>query len=247
MTEESIESVRIEDNTQSERAPKAPLLAQLRAERNRWFTVCLGCFGVIALLVMFCWYAFAKAERNQEIIYVKLEPNGTWSVIDYQPDDGQLFFKTTIDASLERYVMARYKSNPATIESDWGEASAFMSPEMAEYFISPTGFDAWAKIEQLRKSKTKAEIDIRDTEHYDQVDYLFESGQSSKVIRSNVYFTRTMTVNGKKHPPESLVLSVQWRLISKQALVKHPKARLRINPIGVEILTEQLKKERSSE
>ncbi len=247
--EESIQTVVIEDNDTSQRDPHAPLLAQLRAERNRWFVIALASFAVSALLVLFCWYAFAKAERNQEIVYVKLEPNGAWSVIDYQPEDSQLYFKTTIDASLERYAIARYKSDPATIESDWGEASVFMSPTMRDYFLAPApqGFDAWKKIEQIRKSKTLAEIAVRDVEHYDQVDYLSDSGQTSKVIRSNLYFTRTLTVNGQKRPPEPLVLSVQWRLVSKQTLASLPKSHLRINPIGVEILTEQLKKERSSE
>ncbi|WP_322805346.1 VirB8/TrbF family protein (plasmid) [Vibrio alfacsensis] len=241
--------VAVEDNDALHRDPHAPLLAQLRAERNRWFMTALAGFVLSALLVLFCWYAFAKAELNQEIVFVKLEPNGAWSVIDYEPQDSQLYFKTTIDASLERYAISRYKSDPATIESDWGEASVFMSAELREYFLAPApqGFDAWKKIEQIRKSKTKADILVRDVEHYDQVDYLSDAGQSSKVIRSNIYFTRTLTVNGQKRPPESLVLSVQWKLVTKQELVQHPKTHLRINPIGVEILTEQLKKERSSE
>ncbi|MEL7412573.1 MAG: VirB8/TrbF family protein [Pseudomonadota bacterium] len=247
--DEQIQTIVVEGNEEEYHNPTPSLIAQLRAERNRWFLVALASISIIALLVLFSWYAFAKAELNQEIVYVKLEPNGAWSVIDYEPEDSQLYFKTTIDASLERYAIARYKSDPATIESDWGEASVFMSPEMRNYFLTPApqGFDAHKKIEQIRKSKTKADIVFRDVEHYDQVDYLSDSGQTSKVIRSNLYFTRTLTVNGQKHPPEPLVLSIQWRLVSKQMLTKLPKTYLRINPIGVEILTEQLKKERSSE
>ncbi|MGF1894063.1 conjugal transfer protein [Vibrio campbellii] len=247
MTEQS--QTVVEDNEEDHPSPHVPIIAQLRAERNRWFLMTLASVILIALLILFCWYAFAKAELNQEIVYVKLEPNGAWSVIDYKPEDSQLYFKTTIDALLERYAIARYKSDPATIETDWGEASVFMSPEMRDYFLTPApqGFDALKKIEQIRKSKTKAVIDVRDVEHYDQVDYLSDSGQTSKVIRSNLYFTRTLTVNGQKRPPEPLVLSIQWRLVSKKMLTQLPKTHLRINPIGVEILTEQLKKERSSE
>jgi len=227
--------------------PKAELIAQLRAERNRWFITSFGCLIVIALLVCFSWYAFSKAERNQEIIYVKLEPNGTWSVIEYKPDDDQLYFKTTVDASLERYAIDRYKVDPATIVDDWARAAVFMSPEMESYFLDKQGFDAWGKIERIQKSNDKANIKIRYVEHYDEVDWSSPAGEISKAIRSNVYITRTTTTNGHTNDPEMLVLTVQWRLISKASLVKEPIESIRYNAIGVEILNEQLKKERSSE
>ena len=227
--------------------PKAELIAQLRAERNRWFITTLFSLVVIGLLVCFSWYAFSKAERNQEIIYVKLEPNGTWSVIDYKPEDPQLYFKTSIDASLERYTVDRYKVDPATIIDDWARAAVFMSPEMESYFLDKKGFDAWGKIEHIQKSSDKANIDIRYVEHYDEVDWSSPTGQISKAIRSNIYLTRTITTNGHKKDPELLVLTVQWRLISKDSLVKEPIESIRHNAIGVEILNEQLKKERSRE
>lgn len=227
--------------------PKADVVAQLRAERNRWFIISLVSLLIMALLVCFAWYAFSKAERNQEVVFVKLEPNGAWSVIDYQPEDGQLYFKTTIDALLERYSIDRYKVDGATVVEDWARAASFMSPEMERYFLDKNGFDAWGKIEQIQKSSNTATIEVRYTEHYDEVDWVSTAGEASKAIRSNIYLTRTLTTNGRKGKPELLVLSVQWRLISKEALVKEPLESLRYNPIGVEILNEQLKKERSSE
>ncbi|HAS6111704.1 TPA: conjugal transfer protein [Vibrio vulnificus] len=239
----------VEDNLCTQSAPNPSLHAQLRAERNRWFVLSWAILALCSLLVLFCWYAFTKAEINQEIVYVKLEPNGAWSVIDYQPQDSQLYFKTTIDAALERFAIARYQSDPATIESDWGEASVFMSPEMRRQFLAPApdGFDAWQKIEQVKKSQSLASIEIRGVEHYDQVEYGLEAQTRSKAIRSNLYFTRTMSINGQKQPPEALVLTLQWRLVSKSTLTTWPKSHLRVNPIGVEVLTTQLKKERSSE
>ncbi|MEL7385822.1 MAG: conjugal transfer protein, partial [Pseudomonadota bacterium] len=101
--DEQIQTIVVEGNEEEYHNPTPSLIAQLRAERNRWFLVALASISIIALLVLFSWYAFAKAELNQEIVYVKLEPNGAWSVIDYEPEDSQLYFKTTIDASLERY------------------------------------------------------------------------------------------------------------------------------------------------
>lgn len=227
--------------------PKSELIAQLRAERNRWFILTVVSLVIVFLMVFFSWYAFSKAERNQEIIYVKLEPNGTWSVIDYQPDDGQLYFKTTIDASLERYAIDRYKVDPATIIDDWARAAVFMSPTMESYFLDKNGFDAWGKIEKIKKSKSTADIEVRHVEHYDEVNWVSDAGIATPAIRSNIYLTRTLTSNGKKEDPELLVLSVQWRMISKKALAKESKESIRYNPIGIEILNEQLKKERSRE
>ncbi|MFA0464475.1 conjugal transfer protein, partial [Vibrio sp. 10N.261.45.F1] len=72
-------------------------------------------------------------------------------------------------------------------------------------------------------------------------------GESSSqtVIRSNVYLTRTVVKGGRKQPPEKLVLNLQWTLSSKKELVKQSMESLRLNPIGLTILSYQLNKERS--
>lgn len=218
----------------------------LRTERNRWFVAVLALSVVLALMMVFLFYAFEKANNNKEIVYVKLEPNGSWSLVDYQPDDKQLFFKTTIDALLQRFAIARFSITPETIHTDWGEASVFMSPKLADVFLSPSGFDALGKIEAIKASGNRAEIDIdRGVEHYDDV--VWQGGESSSqtVIRSNVYLTRTVVKGGRKLPPEKLVLNLQWTLSSKKELVKQSMESLRLNPIGLTILSYQLNKERS--
>lgn len=218
----------------------------LRTERNRLFVIVLSLAFVMTLNVFLLFYAFEKAGNNKEIVYVKLEPNGGWSVVNYQPQDEQLFFKTTIDALLQRFAISRFAINPPTLKSDWGEASIFMSSELSQDFLNPRGFDALGKIEKLIKSGNRSEIDIeRGVEHYDEV--IFERSETDKtrVIRSNVYLTRTLVKGGRKLPPEKLVLSVQWQLRDKKSLSDAPLDELRLNPIGLTILSYQLNKERT--
>ncbi|MCG6364630.1 conjugal transfer protein, partial [Vibrio fluvialis] len=65
-----------------------------------------------------------------------------------------------------------------------------------------------------------------------------------KVVKSNVYFTRTVTNNGKKDEPEALVLTVQWHLKPKKEVTKQSNEIIQINPVGVEIVSYELNKER---
>ena len=219
----------------------------LRVERNRWFVAVLALCGVMALLLMLLWFAFVKAQNNKEVVYVKLEPNGGWSMVDYQPDDAQLFYKTTIDALLQRFALSRYAVTPETIETDWGEASVFMSPDVNAQFLSPQGFNALEKIEALRKNGQRAVITIdRGVEHYDQVAWK-EGDASTSVVRSNVYLTRQIEGNGRNPKPEHLVLNLQWRLADKSELAQRSMASLRLNPLGLTVLSYQLTKERRRE
>ncbi|MFA0080328.1 conjugal transfer protein, partial [Vibrio artabrorum] len=54
---------------------------RLRTERNRWFVAVLGLTMVVLVMLFFLFYAFEKAGNNKEIVYVKLEPAGGWSVV----------------------------------------------------------------------------------------------------------------------------------------------------------------------
>ncbi|MFA0196798.1 conjugal transfer protein, partial [Vibrio artabrorum] len=108
------------------------------------------------------------------------------------------------------------------------------------------GFDAMSKMKALKKSGNQAVIDIeRGVEHYDEVTWSRSEQDQSVSIRSNVYLTRTLIKGGRHLPPEKLVLSVLWQLKDKAALAKEDLDTLRLNPIGLTILSYQLNKERT--
>ncbi len=218
--------------------------AALRAERNRWFAICLSLVVVVFFSLAFAWFAFLKANNNKEIVYVKLAPNGSWSVVDYQPQDAQLYFKTTIDSLLSRYTSLRYQVNPSTIATDWGDASLLMGADLRDDFVSPRGFNAKEKAAKIVTSRDKVTIEFRNIEHYDQINAISADGIENNVIRSNVYFTRTSKTMGRTTPPEKLVLSLQWQLMDKFELAEQSMDFLRINPIGIQVLSQQLNIER---
>ncbi|TXY00534.1 VirB8/TrbF family protein, partial [Vibrio mimicus] len=178
------------------------------------------------------------------ILYVKLERNGGWTVEQYKPQDEQLYFKTTIDSALQSFAISRYKVAPETIDTDWGEASVFMSESLKQEFLDPRRFNALAKKEELKKSKLRVEVKVRNIDHFDNVDWSFSPESKIKVVKSNVYFTRTVTNNGKKDEPEALVLTVQWHLKPKKEVTKQSNEIIQINPVGVEIVSYELNKER---
>lgn len=218
--------------------------AKLRAERNRWFFFCVVLAFAVILGYVLIFVAFVKAQATKEILYVKLERNGGWTVEPYKPQDEQLFFKTTIDSGLQKFAISRYKIVPETIDSDWGEASVFMSEDLKKDFLDPRGFNALEKKEALKKGNLRVEIKIRNVDHFDNVDWSFSSGDSVKAIKSNVYFTRTVSSNGKKGDPEALVLTVLWHLKPKTDITKQSNEIIQINPIGIEVVRYELNKER---
>lgn len=218
--------------------------ARLRTERNRWFFFCISLVVALIIGYVLLFMAFIQAQATKEILYVKLEPNGHWTTVEYKPQDSQLYFKTTIDTALQNFAISRYKVAPETIDTDWGEASVFMSEKLQSEFLDPRGFDAIGKKAVLQKGGLRVEIKIRNVDHFDNVDWSFSPESTVSAVKSNIYLTRTITKGGKKEDPEAVVLTVQWHLKPKTELTKQTTEIIRLNPIGLEILSYELNKER---
>lgn len=216
--------------------------ADLRADRNRWFTASLFQNLALIIAISFAWYAFKKAENNTELVYVKLYPDGTADIGDFSPEDEQLYFRSTIDAAFERFTKTRYGLQPETIKRDYGEAGVFMSDPLYNDFIStqPGGFNAAQKAAEIAANKNSDRVEIQwgFSDHYDKIPAVFDK-QNGEMIRSNIYFTKiTKTATGlvKPNGTEKLILRAQWRLLPKKELKDRKPDWLRINPVGVEIV-----------
>ncbi|MDC5711164.1 VirB8/TrbF family protein [Vibrio europaeus] len=241
------EPILADEHEETDNNPELSTLALLKSERNRWFVFCVGLAVALTFSVCLLFVAFVQAQATKEILYVKLRPDGSWSVVDYKPQDEQLYFKTTVDSLLERFAVVRYGINPETIRTDWGEASVFMSEPLQANFLDKNGFNALEKIKKVSKGNTTVKIEVRNTEHYDNIQWEFSENNSVDAIKSNIYMKRTITVNGIERKPENLVLTLSWHLIDKDELTKKDRDVIRLNPIGIEVLKYDLKKERSSE
>lgn len=222
--------------------PEVDVIALLKTEKNRWHVIAIT---LVVLLAIQCFYindANERAEKNTEVIYLKMYANGTWDVQESKPENIQDFYRTTVDKLLEDYVVARYGILPATIRRDYGFAINFMSPRIAEDFTSPSGFNAAQKaadvLSKIDHPVTEIKVGVKD--HYDKSRADFSNG-TGEVIRSNIYFTeQKVEANGQRDPEvKSYILSITWHLLSPAELKGKSRDYFKANPIGIEIIKEE--------
>lgn len=237
-----IEPVTSEDLSPHDIPPPINELGQTKAERNRLFTILVGLILVVIIAMCFSWYAFEKAQNNKEIMFIKMFPNGTWENVTYKSQDQQLYFKTTVDSLLAKYTEKRFGVQPITIASDYGEAQVFMDNDLRTEFLSKSGFDAVGKVQQYAKSKNFIKVIWKENVHYDQITGQI-NGVSTRVFKTNIYFTVDKVTSGQSKKSD-MRLSLSWRLLSKQELEKQDKDYLRVNPIGLTVISQQLSLEK---
>ena len=218
------------------------IIAIVKADRSRWFILSLSLVISVIIAISFAWNYANLANNNKEIIYVKLYPDGSWENVEYNSQDKQLYFKTTVDSILAKYVENRYGLNPITVTRDFGEASLIMDSKLQHEFLSQDGFNAAQKANDVKNEPLhNIDIDWEFNDHYDQIEG-FSNGLNTDVVRTNIYFTRTeKTKNGDKEP-EKLMLRIQWLLMPKSTLEKQNKEFIKVNPIGLKIISEKLVK-----
>lgn len=228
------------DSNHNEQSEDPTMYALLKGERNRWFIIALTLVIGIIISVSFAWRYANLANNNKELLYVKLYPNGTWEVVEYQAQDAQLYFKTTVDSLLASYAINRFGENPMTVTRDYGEASLLMDTALQNEFLSQEGFYAAQKAADVQANPLRqVNIDWKFNDHYDQIEGM-ANGLSTDIIRTNIYFTRTTNTAQNKGEPENLMLRIQWRLLTKAELKEQSKEFLKVNPIGLKIISQNL-------
>ena len=224
--------------------PKTELVIST-VERNRWFVVSLMLTGVCMILTAFSWFAFSEAQTNTQVMFVKMKPDGAWENITYDASEPQLFFKTTVDHILANYIEKRFGVIPQTINADYGEVQVFLGDALLKDFLGEDRFNAPLRAQQAALDKT-SRTDIKWTfnDHYDEV---VDDNDDPSVVRTNIYFTRTVIKRGDKHLPEKLMLSIQWQLLTKAKLSHQDSEFIRYNPIGLQIISQRLTREATAQ
>ncbi|MGN9404653.1 hypothetical protein ACTMQQ_28410 [Pseudomonas syringae pv. aptata] len=221
-------------------------VSKLRVQNNRYFVIILLLIAGHFVQTWVSKVAFDKAQTTKEVVYVKLFPDGNWHVGEFKPEDEQIYFRSTIDRSLESYAKNRYGQLPETVKRNYAEAAVFMSDAMMADFVStqPGGFNASQRAVDIANNKNSDRVEVtwRFADHYDRIPAIFNK-KSGEVIRSNVYLTVvTKTSNGlvKQNGVEKKILRVQWRLLPKEQLAEKKQDWLRVNPLGLEIIESDL-------
>lgn len=228
-------------NTNTDTA-KRSVTAHVEKGRLWIFTILVGIGFVVQSFIIS--HLVDKSQVNREIVYVKLSPDGTWHLSDFKPDDDVLFFKNTIDKLLHTFVTVRYGQQPETISTDYQTVRYFLSDSLDADFVGtgPNQYDAAKKAAAIEANpKAFERIDIKNgfIDYYDDLDGVVD-GQKSKIIRTNIYFTKTYkSYSGtpSSKPPEKMILRLQWTLVGKKALKNASADYLNADPVGLEIIS----------
>ena len=204
--------------------------------------------NLVLLLAFVCAVAYAitvtfMAKNNEKLIYVKLAPDGTWFVdTQFAHKDETDFFPATIDHLLSSYVTRRFREDPATVRNDYGYALVLMDSRLAQYFKSPSGFDAAGKAAQIRACTNcnMKEIEVRNIYHFD-IDRLSDGNPDDTTYRTNVYINELLRSSSDNTVLNSgrAIITLRWRLSPKSTLSRE-RNLLMANPIGLKIIEEKI-------
>lgn len=216
-------------------------VGEIKKDRNIFFA------AVIVLMVVILYQSYSisgvveNTRRTREVIYIKVQPNGSYSVSEFLPESEQPVSTTMINALLNKYISARFGIHKETIERDYAEAAVFMSPKLATLFLDEKGFNARQKIKDVLSDKNQDDIDVRMTnyDHYDVIDGQFDN-KKKPIIRSSIVFEETVvSPDGKIKEKTKKRLRLQWTLLDRAEVSKQSLDWLNVNPIGLVILDEQ--------
>lgn len=225
------------------RAVSKTRLAVLRTDRS----ILLVAVFALALINLYAVFLAASAVnasmRTHEVVWVKMFRDGSSAIDAFTPDDEQPVYVRAVNAGLARYITARFQTHPETIKRDYAEAGVFLGDALFTQFTDKSAFDAAGKAMAIAaKPDEQPRTDITDirTDHYDQIDGDF-SGTRKPVIRTTLMWNEIMLnragkISGEKTPH---VLRITWTLLSRDEVSQKSVDWLRINPLGIVILTQE--------
>lgn len=222
-------------------------IAQLRTANNRLLLIVIMMMVLLIIMTMYAWNRASKADKNQQLLYVQMWDSGENKVLEALPDDAVIVNKNIINSLLEKYIKLRHGQIPQSIIVDYDDATTFMSNNLYEYFIDKDGFDAPAKVKKMKDDLNKGvsetiEIAYRsEPEHYDAVDGSSLQGKETIIMRTNMYVTKTTrNAQGKVINVAYNIHRLQWHLMDKEELSKQDVNWIRVNPIGMVIIVDEV-------
>ena len=213
------------------------LLAMARADRVRWFYICI--FLSIALIItMYGWYqANERFASNIQVAWVKLDPSGGYTVQFQNERTPTEFYQATIDTKLQEFIELRYAKKRATIATNYLEMVALLSATLRQDFIKnyqplkvATEFVACTVCEEVT-------IKVNYINHFGQRPAYNAVGQGRKNIYSTwIFFTETsVSADGTVTAQTNRVAALKWTFRPKNEILNQ-KNWLQVNPLGMEIV-----------
>ncbi|EIX9714755.1 hypothetical protein VRR38_004723 [Salmonella enterica] len=214
--------------------------AVLRTDRSI-LLVGLFLLGILNLWAVYrSGEAVESAKNTREVVWVKLLADGRSEVTSFKPEDEQPVFIRTVNSGLAHYIESRYQVHPETVKRDYAEAGVFMGGDLFADFTSKEGFNAAQKAADIAAKPgniTRKDISDVQFDHYDQIDGDF-SGTKKPVIRTTITWKETeYRADGAPKPSVSRMQRITWTLLDRKEISQKSDGWLRLNPLGIEILT----------
>lgn len=227
----------------SNRSASKTKFAVLRTDRS----ILLIAVFVLALINIYTVVkannAVEASRNSREVVWVKMFPDGKSEIEDFRPEDEQPVFVRTVNASLTRYVHARFKLHPETIRRDYAEAGVFMSQPLFSRFTDRTAFNAVEKANTIAANpNTESRKDVSNVrlDHYDQIEGDF-SGQKKPVVRTTITWDETAysSAGRANNDAQARMMRITWTLLSRDEVSQKSTGWLNINPLGIVILSQE--------
>jgi len=223
--------------------------AELSADRNRWFLICLGLIVVVLAMAFKLTQMSSDLASNYKVAWVKMDPSGTWNIDLSETQEKRTYLGATVESILSKWVRRRFSEQPETIRSDFGYVMEFLSPRLKADFTSETGFNAAQRAADIRSNRSHGSViyEVGVIDHFDQDNNaLFAGGIKSTVYRTNIYVQRKefLPTGAERGAPDKKFITIEWRLMTDREinLITNKDggiAWLRENPIGLEIVSYQ--------
>lgn len=214
-------------------------VADMKVSRNY---LSIGILGLVLLcfaLVVGWQTAESRYANNVRVSYVKLDPKGSYTV-EYEDEAKPVdFFVNTVNSKISEYIEKRFSKRKATISTDYGFANLFMSPQLSNSFLSDKKAASQAAEHVACDKCADEEFSVRTIQGLtgDVV-----SGGNSDAQYTTLVFARLRKRSSEGYVTEcsNKMVTLLWHFRGKEDVVSK-RDQLRFNPLGMEILREDVK------
>lgn len=223
------------------------VLAATTADRARWFAAFLV-LGGITFFSAFGWYvANQRFADNVRVAWVKLDPSGAYTVNFADEERPVEFFQATIESKMTEFVEKRYRRSMATILADYRYTGYFLSPSLTTQFLSAQDYNAPKVAAELIACKggncLERDVKVRVVQHRTSISAHIPEQREVKMYETQVFLTFTdRKLIGTVVERRNAIVQIGWRIRTKGEIVAN-KGALPFNPLGIEILSLELKED----
>jgi len=214
-------------------------IAEIRADRNRWFLVAVAAIGAAGLCAAGWHRADKRFAENVRVAYVKLSPNGT-TTVEYSEEEKPVnFFVANLESKIADYVERRFSKRKETILTDYGFVRLMMEPDLQKDFMENT------KAADVATALINCKDCKRITMHYRE-QQLIDKDPMPNTRTQKQYTTLVFATEQTRDAQSSIkgcankIITLLWTFRPMKEVVSRDD-ELRYNPMGIGVIRESVR------